>query len=738
MMRRRPLLLAGLLGLAHPVLAHDAPAPTEAPPPVTQGEEANTLTTPVSSEKTPEQAADPTNIDDILEYMKIEVTVASKESESVLDASGTVYVITDEQIKRHGWRNLREVLAAIPNMDLMWQWNWLTGGQRGFTGNFSGSLLLIDGREVQNLLAGEAFINSSFVAHRIKRVEVLQGPNSTLYGPNALEGVINIVTKFGESGTDTKEIWASLGELHDEQVGGVFRQSGEDYAFGFSASYFTAQQNWKRIADFAADTDQFSRDPNFDAIRYRGRSSFQIPEESYSVDAYTRYKDFFAGYNYFRVFNTQGIEFVKFNYTGEESHRSFRTFFMGVNHTFSKEASVKLEYRNVFEEDGSVTRFEPTDLTGVTPQTKLPLTAEDFYDGRRHQILAIGSYNLGDFSHLTLGYDFQAVRLRDALLLDEVRPGQGDTNPGGVEAGYPNANTHSAFIQDTGSFLDNQLKVTVGLRYVAATYYPTDYRNTAKPTPISPSLLPRASVIYHPSTTSAVKFTFGEGYRGPNPWELTFGGRNLPPLKKRMYELNYTQQFSSEGSNVGFVNILAAYLMQAPNVYANVAGGNGNDPRTVASNQETSVSGVEDMLTMSVMNAKILAGFRYALPSTAVIANQTVRPDIPLFKGKLGLSYRFVDLITASIFVDHWSQVKTDAVTRDGNGVEVYTVPAWTTVNLNVLAGDFNLGNMKVTLSGYVENLLDLTYYHANVRGTRPVQYVQAPRNGRIQAIVAF
>ena len=37
----------------------------------------------------------------------------------------------------------------------MWQWNWLTGGQRGFTGNFSGTLLLIDGREVQNLLAAE-------------------------------------------------------------------------------------------------------------------------------------------------------------------------------------------------------------------------------------------------------------------------------------------------------------------------------------------------------------------------------------------------------------------------------------------------------------------------------------------------------------------------------------------------------------------------------------------------------
>src|SRR4051812_47574337 len=125
------------------------------------------------------------------------VVVASKNEEDILEAPGTVYVITDKDIERYGWREMREVLAAIPNMDLTWGWGWASGGQRGFRQNFAGTLLMIDGREVQNLLADEAMMQN-FPVHRIKRVEVLQGPGSTLYGSNANEGVINIVTKVAD------------------------------------------------------------------------------------------------------------------------------------------------------------------------------------------------------------------------------------------------------------------------------------------------------------------------------------------------------------------------------------------------------------------------------------------------------------------------------------------------------------------------------------------------------------
>ena len=77
-----------------------------------------------------------------------------------MDSPGTVYVITQDDIKKYGWRDLKEILASIPNLDYFNHWNWLPGGQRGFTGNFAGTLLLIDGKDVQNILANDFQLGS--------------------------------------------------------------------------------------------------------------------------------------------------------------------------------------------------------------------------------------------------------------------------------------------------------------------------------------------------------------------------------------------------------------------------------------------------------------------------------------------------------------------------------------------------------------------------------------------------
>lgn len=680
---------------------------------------------------------------DLSEFMRTKVTVASMNDESIMEASGTVYVINDEQIARFGWRNLREVLSAIPNMDLMWQWNWLTGGQRGYTGNFSGTLLMIDGREVQNLLASEAFINSAFTSHRIKRVEILQGPNSTLYGASALEGIINIVTKFGDEGVDTHEVVGILGEKHDEQLGGVYRQSGQDYVLGFSASYFTAQQNWARIADFAADTDRFSRDPSYDRYRYRGRSNFFIPEESYSMDAFVRWKSAYAGYDYFKVMNTQGIEFIKWDYNGDQSQRSFRNFFVGFAPKLTDQLSIKLEYRDGYEEDGSITqvpvnlRQNPVRVPEATSYDDLALNlkGDSFYDGRRNNLLAQGTYNLGDASLIILGYDYTRVNLNYAARLNAVRPNRTDLADFWEQA-EPNRSEHSAFIQDTVSLWQHALKVTAGLRFTAAEY--SRNGTTAKNTAVEPTVLPRASAIWRPTDASALKLTYGEGYRGPNAFELIHGSDKLPPLRKRMLEVNYTQQYNVAGPDLAFVNILAAYVMQAPNSYANTVLDNGNTYKTVAISQNQSVRGVEDMLTVTYRQLQFMGGLRYVIPDTQMVAGHNIVAEVPQFKGKLGVSYRFLERFTASAFVDHWSRVATLSNTLDGSGTEVYTVPAWTVVHANLIAGDFPLGAVSARLSLYVENIFNTTYYHANVRGASPVQYIQAPRNARLQASLTF
>lgn len=145
--------------------------------------------------------------------MNVQVVTPSKREESILKSPGTVYVVTEEDIRRYGWRDIKEILAAIPNIDFKYDWNWLQGGQRGFTGSFSGTLLLIDGREVNNILAGEAFMANNYPSHRIKRVEITMGPSSAVYGSHAMQGVINIITKTaGARQEDVAEAEAIVGD----------------------------------------------------------------------------------------------------------------------------------------------------------------------------------------------------------------------------------------------------------------------------------------------------------------------------------------------------------------------------------------------------------------------------------------------------------------------------------------------------------------------------------------------
>jgi len=242
------------------------------------------------------------------EILSTPITVAAKKEESPLSASGTVYVITEKDIATYGWRDLKEILSAIPNLDISWQWYWLNGGQRGFSGSFNGTLLLIDGREVQNLLSGEAFITNQFPAHRIKRVEILQGPNSTLYGGNATQGVINIITKSGDQEKrDLSEIEVIYGEAETEQVAAVFKKNLGDIEIGFSGSYFRSAQNYDGLSEFARDNDLYSRqsyeeykerEPGFGKIvdgKYY--DYFRNDEKAWTFDLYAKYNFLYAGFN---------------------------------------------------------------------------------------------------------------------------------------------------------------------------------------------------------------------------------------------------------------------------------------------------------------------------------------------------------------------------------------------------------------------------------------------------------
>jgi iron complex outermembrane receptor protein len=128
----------------------------------------------------------------------IEVTTASKQPERVFNTSAAIYVITQEDIERSGATNLPEVLRLAPGVEVARidgsKWSI---GIRGFGSRLARNVLvLIDGRTVYStLLAGTYWEVQNVLIEDVDRIEVIRGPGGTIWGPNAVNGVINIITK---------------------------------------------------------------------------------------------------------------------------------------------------------------------------------------------------------------------------------------------------------------------------------------------------------------------------------------------------------------------------------------------------------------------------------------------------------------------------------------------------------------------------------------------------------------
>ena len=130
------------------------------------------------------------------ELAQVEVTTASKRPESLALAPATVRVITEEQIRERGYLTLEQALADLPGMQLR-----DTIGLnsyvfvRGVPNQNNLALVLIDGIQINELNSGGFYGGGQYNLSNVKRIEVVYGPTSALYGANAVSGVINVITK---------------------------------------------------------------------------------------------------------------------------------------------------------------------------------------------------------------------------------------------------------------------------------------------------------------------------------------------------------------------------------------------------------------------------------------------------------------------------------------------------------------------------------------------------------------
>jgi iron complex outermembrane receptor protein len=221
---------------------------------------------------------------------KIVVTSVAKHPESLGDAPAAVYVITHDEIMRSGATALPELLRLAPNLQV-YQTSpstWVVTA-RGFAGapgaeNLSNKLLvLIDGRSVYNpLFSGMYWEMQDLLPEDIDRIEVISGPGAALWGANAVNGVINIITRKS-SDTQGGLLQLGAGNKYSDfavQYGGAigvdasYRVYGKTlYGGSFEAADGSdARDGWsKQQAGFRVDWAPGGDDVVFEGDLFNGR-----------------------------------------------------------------------------------------------------------------------------------------------------------------------------------------------------------------------------------------------------------------------------------------------------------------------------------------------------------------------------------------------------------------------------------------------------------------------------------
>lgn len=136
---------------------------------------------------------------ELLELLNTPVTVASAKATTIRESPGVITVLSHEEIQATGARDLIDVLRMVPGFDFGYDVEGATGlFARGLWAYEGKALVLFDGVEMPELLYGNMLLGHRFPIDQIKRIEIIRGPGSAIYGGLAELAVIKIVTLQGE------------------------------------------------------------------------------------------------------------------------------------------------------------------------------------------------------------------------------------------------------------------------------------------------------------------------------------------------------------------------------------------------------------------------------------------------------------------------------------------------------------------------------------------------------------
>jgi iron complex outermembrane recepter protein len=207
--------------------------------------------------------------------MNMEVTSASKKDQKMSQVAAAIFVISQEDIRRSGAVNIPDLLRMVPGLDVA-QINGSTWAisARGFNAQYSNKLLvMVDGRIVYTpTFAGVYWDALDLPLNDIERIEVIRGPGGTIWGANAVNGVISIFTK---KAGDTR--------------GGLIEAGAGTTEQGFTTVQYGGKLS--KSTDYRVYTKYFNRDHMLDLTGQSGADGWHMLRSGFRSDSVLSSKD---------------------------------------------------------------------------------------------------------------------------------------------------------------------------------------------------------------------------------------------------------------------------------------------------------------------------------------------------------------------------------------------------------------------------------------------------------------
>ena len=446
------------------------------------------------------QAVDNINLEEV-------VVTASGFSQSIKNAPASISIVKNDDLAKDSFTSLHSIASKAPGVSVIGGEDGPASGIsiRGMEG--SQTLVLIDGKRVNSSAAnpkgGAGDMNSNFIppVEAIERIEIIRGPMSSLYGSDAVGGVINIITKKNFDKFSGSASISGIAQAHS----GIGSQRQADFYLNFPLlNKYLGLQLWgyKKLRDEDSYPGgyQESDKKNFSA------KLWITPDE----------------YNKFYLLASQ------------ERHEYSRTV--------GKTATVRTnrllnsyDYKKDSYGVGYLGNFENlnADVSYIYDQTKRTSLFDSLTpaDVKNHNFNSKFSTFL-DSHTLTFGYDFSKQTVKTTFIV---------SNSSRSVLRNPKAYSmkeHAAFLEDEWEILDDKLYLTLGGRFTHNEFF-------------DDHLSPRAYLVYNLSDNWTLKGGVATGYKTPNVnqispevgtiqggWRIVdFGNADLKPEKSLTYEI---------------------------------------------------------------------------------------------------------------------------------------------------------------------------------------------------------